>query len=282
MPGVRQFNECSCVLRMIHKNRVPIDSQPAWRIIEHIMNKTEQLAELRHSLARYALPPERAPIATGHPQADAVLGGGLRPGSLHEVFATGWSAGSFAALLAMLAAGKKTLFWVQPDYEAMEYGAFSPNGLLELGGDPRGLIQVAARNATEALSAANDVLACPHVGALLLEIEGMPKCLDLVASRRLSLTAGESGVTVFLLRNGAQAQPSAALTRWQVSSAPSPAHDDDWGNPLFDAHLIRHRAGGLGEFLMQWNPEHACFKTADIGAVVRAPAHRPAVTQIAI
>jgi len=267
---------------MIHKNRVPIDSQPAWRIIEHIMNKTEQLAELRHSLARYALPPERAPIATGHPQADAVLGGGLRPGSLHEVFATGWSAGSFAALLAMLAAGKKTLFWVQPDYEAMEYGAFSPNGLLELGGDPRGLIQVAARNATEALSAANDVLACPHVGALLLEIEGMPKCLDLVASRRLSLTAGESGVTVFLLRNGAQAQPSAALTRWQVSSAPSPAHDDDWGNPLFDAHLIRHRAGGLGEFLMQWNPEHACFKTADIGAVVRAPAHRPAVTQIAI
>jgi len=282
MPGVRQFNECSRVLRMIHKNRVPIDSQPAWRIIEHIMNKTEQLAELRHSLARYALPPERAPIATGHPQADAVLGGGLRPGSLHEVFATGWSAGSFAALLAMLAAGKKTLFWVQPDYEAMEYGAFSPNGLLELGGDPRGLIQVAARNATEALSAANDVLACPHVGALLLEIEGMPKCLDLVASRRLSLTAGESGVTVFLLRNGAQAQPSAALTRWQVSSAPSPAHDDDWGNPLFDAHLIRHRAGGLGEFLMQWNPEHACFKTADIGAVVRAPAHRPAVTQIAI
>ena len=281
MSAVRLFNECSGILRMTHKKRVAIDSQRVWRIIEHTMNKSAKLAELRHSLARYGLPPEREPVATGHPQADAVLGGGLRPGSLHEVFATGWSAGSFAALLAMLAAGKKTLFWVQPDYEAMEYGAFSPNGLLELGGDPRGLIQVAARNATEALSAANDVLACPHVGALLLEIEGMPKCLDLVASRRLALAAGESGVTAFLLRNGARPEPSAALTRWQVTSAPSDPNDDDWGKPVFDAHLTRHRAGGLGEFLMRWNLEHACFETPNPGAVVRTPAHRPALEKIA-
>ena len=282
MSDVRQFNEHPCALRMIPQNAVPIDSGTVRCTIEHTMNKSAKLAELRHSLARYGLPPDRAPVATGHPQVDAVLGGGLRPGSLHEIFAKGWSSGGFAALLAVQAADRKPLFWIRPDYEALEYGAVSPNGLLELGGDPRQLIQVRTRNAADALSAANDVLACPHVGALLLEIEGMPRCLDLVASRRLSLTAGESGVTVFLLRNGAQAQPSAALTRWQVSSAPSPAHDDDWGNPLFDAHLIRHRAGGLGEFLMQWNPEHACFKTADIGAVVRAPAHRPAVTQIAI
>src|SRR5678816_4390283 len=106
MPGVRQFNECPCGLRMIHKKRVPIDSKLAWRIIEHSMNKSAKLAELRHSLARYGLPPERKPVATGHPQADAVLGGGLRPGSLHEVFPKGWSAGGFAALLAVQAAGR--------------------------------------------------------------------------------------------------------------------------------------------------------------------------------
>jgi protein ImuA len=218
----------------------------------------------------------------GHPQADAVLGGGLRPGSVHEVFAQGWCAGGFAALLALLAAansskGKsKTLFWVRPDYEAMEYGALSPNGLLELGGDPKQLIQVRTRNAIDALAAANDILACPHAGAVLLEMEGMPKCLDLVASRRLALAAGESGVTALLLRNGARAEPSAALTRWQVMSAPSPASDDDWGNPIFDTNLIRHRAGGLGSFLMKWNLQHACFETADTGAVVRTPADRPA------
>jgi protein ImuA len=267
---------------------VPIDSWTAWRIIEHNMNKSAKLAELRHSLARYGLPPDRAPIPLGHPQADAVLGGGLRPGSLHEVFAQGWCAGGFAVLLALLAAAhsskekSKTLFWVRPDYEAMEYGACSPNGLLDLGGDPQALIQVRTRNAVDALAAANDILACPHVGAVLLEMEGMPKCLDLVASRRLALAAGESGVTLLLLRNGAQAEPSAALTRWQVTSAPSHPGDDDWGNPVFDAHLTRHRAGGLGNFLMRWNLEHACFETADLGAVVRTPADRPAFEKIAI
>jgi protein ImuA len=267
---------------MIHKKWVAIDSNRVWRIIEHSMNKSAKLAELRHSLARYGLPPERKPVATGHPQADAVLGGGLRPGSLHEVFARGWSAGGFATLLALLAAGGKSLFWVRPDYEAMEYGTLSPNGLLELGGDARGLIQVCPRNAADALAAAHDILGCPHVGALLLEIEGMPKCLDLVASRRLSLAAAESGVTLLLLRNAAQALPSAALTRWQVASAPSDPNDDDWGQPVFDAQLTRHRAGGLGSFLMKWNLQHACFETADHGAVVRAPADRPADQKIAV
>jgi len=154
--------------------------------------------------------------------------------------------------------------------------------MLELGGDPRQLIQVRTRNAVDALAAANDILACPHAGAVLLEMEGMPKCLDLVASRRLALAAGESGVTVFCLRNSARAEPSAALTRWQVTSAPSHPNEDDWGNPVFDVHLTRHRAGGLGSFLMKWNVQNACFETADIGAVVRTPADRPAFEKVAI
>lgn len=243
------------------------------------MNKSAKLAELRHSLARYGLPPDRPPMVLGHAGADAVLGGGLRPGALHEVFTGGWSAGGFAALLAIRMVRSKPLFWVRPDYEEMEYGAVSPNGLLELGGDPRQLILVRTRKTADALSAAGDILACPHVGALLLEIEGQPKCLDLVASRRLAFAAGESGVTVIMLRAGAEAEPSAALTRWQVRSAPSRADDDDWGNPIFDAHLIRHRLGGLGHFLMQWNVQHACFDTPDIGTVVAASADRPAYPQ---
>jgi protein ImuA len=240
------------------------------------MNNSTKIAELRHSLARYGLPPDRAPVPLGHAGADAVLGGGLRPGALHEVFAQGWCGGGFAVLLAMLAAGTKPLFWVRPDYEALEFGPVSPNGLHELGGDPCNLILVRTRNAADALSAAADILACPHVGALLLEMVGQPKCLDLVASRRLSFLAGESGTSVTLLRESAQAEPSSALTRWQVASAPSRADDDDWGNPVFDARLTRHRLGGLGHFLMQWNPEHGCFDTADTGAVAAAPAHRQA------
>jgi protein ImuA len=282
MPGVRQFNECLRDLRMIPRSGLQLTPIRAGSTMEHTMNKSAKLLELRHSLAQYGLPPDRMPVAIGHPQADAVLGGGLRPGCVHEVFAMGWSAGGFAVLLAMQAAKRKPLFWVRPDYEAMEYGALSPNGLLELGGDPQALIQVRTRNAADALAAANDILACPHVGALLLEMEGMPKCLDLVASRRLSLAAGESGVTAFVLRNGATAEPSAALTRWQVASASSDMRDDDWGNPVFEARLTRHRAGGLGNFFMKWNLQHACFETADPGAVVRAPADRPAYQKVAI
>ena len=243
------------------------------------MNKSAKLAELRHSLARYGLPPDRPQVPLGNKLVDDVLGGGLRSGALHEVFARGWSAGSFAVLLALLAAGTKTLFWVRPDYEAMEYGALSPGGLLELGGDPRQLVMVRARGPADALSAAGDILACPHVGALLLEMEGEPKCLDLVASRRLALGAQESGVTAVMLRAGAIPEPSAALTRWQVTSAPSSPRNDDWGNPVFDVALVRHRQGGLGRFLLQWNPEHGRFDAADIGAVAAAPADRQAYPQ---
>jgi protein ImuA len=270
---------------MIHKKPVPIDSKLVRRIIEHNMNRSAKLTELRHSLARYGLPADRVPVPLGHPQADDVLGGGLRPGALHEIFASGWSAGGFAVTLALLAAGKSfngkggPLFWVRPDYEAMEYGAISPNGLAELGGDPRQLILVRTHNAADALCAASDILACPHVAALLLEVEGMPKCLDLVASRRLAFAAGESGVTILALRNGAQAEPSAALTRWQVASGPSNDGDDDWGNPVFAAQLIRHRLGGMGNFLMKWNPQNVCFETADPGAVVSTPASRPVYPQ---
>ena len=222
------------------------------------------------------MPPDRPPVPLGHAGADAVLGGGLRPGALHEVFAQGWGGGGFAVLLAMLATGGKPLFWVRPDYEALEFGPVSPSGLAELGGDPQNLVLVRTRNAADALSAAADILACPHVGALLLEIGGAPRCLDLVATRRLSFLAGESGASVILLRESAQEEPSAALTRWRVASAPSRADDDDWGNPVFDAVLTRHRLGGLGHFLMQWNPEHGRFDTPRPGAVAAPPAHRPA------
>jgi len=252
------------------------------------MNNSAKTQELRHYLARYGLPPERPPIPLGHAGADTVLQGGLRPGAVHEVFAADWGAGGFAVLLAQLAARGslkkkgRPFFWVRPDYEALEYGAISPNGLAELGGDPQGLVLVRTRNAAGALAAAADILACPHVGALLLEVAGEHKCLDIVASRRLSLAASESGVTVMLLRAGAAPQPSAALTRWHVKSAPSHPADDDWGNPVFNAALTRHRLGGLGQFLMQWNSQDACFNTADIGAVAATASDRQTYPQARI
>ena len=242
------------------------------------MNKSEKLADLRHFLARYSLPPDRPAISLGFPAADAVLGGGLRRGALHEVFASDWGASGFAACLAILAAGNKPLFWIRPDYEALEYGALSATGLLELGGDPRNLFLLRAPDAGDALCATADILACPHVGAVVLELSGAPRCLDLVASRRLALLAEESGVTLFLLREGAMPQPSAAATRWQVHSRSSHPQNDDWGAPRFGAQLTRHRLGALSDFILEWDSENGIFHEAAVhsGAVVAAPADRPA------
>jgi len=209
-----------------------------------------------------------------------VLGGGLRRGALHEIYAGDWGAGGFAVCLAIQAASKKPLFWIRPDYEALEYGPLSATGLLELGGDPANLFLLRAPHADDALSAAADILACPHVGAVVLEISSSPRALDLIASRRLTLLAEESGVTLFLLREGAKPEPSAAATRWQVKSLASDAEDDDWGSPRFHAQLTRHRLGTLGEFFLTWDSEHGLFHDAAAhpGLVAAAPADRPAET----
>ncbi len=223
------------------------------------MNNSEKIEELRHFLAQTGPSPERPALSLGVAEADRVLGGGITPGALHEVYARDWAAGGFAACLAILAAGSKPLFWVRPDYEALEYGALHAQGLAELGGRPETLFLVRTANAAEALAAASDILACAPVGALLLELSGMPRALDLVASRKLNFAANLSGVTAIVLREGAQAMPSAAQTRWQVSAAPSPGMDD-WGLPCFRAELMRNRLGPTGNWQLTWNPDDGIFR----------------------
>jgi len=252
------------------------------------MNNTAKIEELRHFLARYGLPPERPALSLGVVEADRALGGGIAPGALHEVYAQDWAAGGFAACLAIRAAGTKPLFWVRPDYEALEYGALHAQGLAELGGRPENLFLVRTANAAEALAAASDILASRPVGALLLEISGMPRALDLVASRKLNFAANATGVTAILLREGAERVPSAAQTRWQVSAAPSP-DKDNWGLPSFRAELIRNRLGPTGDWQLTWSPEDGLFRQSaheqfapydsfqkDLGRMAAAIFDRPA------
>jgi protein ImuA len=222
------------------------------------MNKSEKIEDLRHFLARYGLPLDRPFVPLGVAAMDQALGGGLMPGALHEAYAQDWAAGGFAACLAIRLAGSKPLFWVRPDYEALEYGALHAQGLAELGGRPDNLFLVKTANAADALAAASDILACPHVGALLLEISGQPKALDLVAGRKLNFIAAETGASVVLLREGADAFPSAAQTRWCVSSAAS--EGEDWGLPTFTADLSRNRLGPTGCWTLTWNPDNGLFR----------------------
>ena len=186
------------------------------------------LATLRGHLARIEahggpFAPDR--VALGHAEADATLAGGLARGAVHEVFAEAGRqsavATGFVAGLAARVTARRPLIWVRQDFSEIEAGALSMSGLCELGFDPRCLVTVRAPDTDSALRTTADALACDALGAVVLEVWGETRQLDLVASRKLTLAAQASGVTALLLRIAAVPEPSTAETRWIVRAAHS-------------------------------------------------------------
>jgi protein ImuA len=242
------------------------------------------LASLRGSIERLEAPgdayaPDR--VALGHTDADATLQGGLAKGAMHEVFAEGRQSGAATGFIAGLSgrvAARRPLVWVRQDFTEIESGALSMSGLSELGLDPRRLVTVRAAGIDDALRTAADALGCDAVGAVVLEIWGEARQLDLVASRKLTLAAQASGVTGLVLRVAAEPQPSTAETRWIVRAAHSPpAAHSAWGAPVFDAELVRNRHGPVGRWIMEWKCDECLFSepAAYPQPVAAAPAHRP-------
>jgi len=242
---------------------------------------SEKISVLRHALAKPVLAEAPALVTLGHDLIDQTLGGGLRRGTCHEVYAAAGhetAATGFATGLAARLAQGKQILWIGQEFAWMEYGLPSPTGLLELGLDPSRLISVAVGQAQDALRAAGDALTCSSLGAVIIEITGSPKVFDLTASRRLVLACAQNSVPAILLRFGAAPQASAAETRWLIKPAPSPAGEDGWGKPVFDVSLIRNRNGRMGQWVFSWSCDDGCFEneTAAVGAVVSAPANRQA------
>jgi len=254
--------------------------------------RTNTLATLRGSIERIeahgdAYTPGR--VALGHADADATLQGGLAVGAMHEVFADAGrqsaAATGFVAGLAGRAAARRPLVWVRQDFTEIESGALSMSGLAELGLDPRLLVTVRAADVDTALRTAADAFACDALGAVVLEVWGEARQLDLVASRKLTLAAQASGITGLLLRVAAEPQPSTAETRWIVRAAHSPpaaplmpaAPWSAWGAPVFDAQLVRNRHGPVGRWIMEWKCDECLFSkpAAYPQPVAAAPAHRP-------
>jgi protein ImuA len=242
------------------------------------------LATLRGRIERIETPigagaPSR--VVLGHAEADAMLQGGLATAAIHEVFSEGHQSAAATGFIAGLAArvtARRPLVWVRQDFCELESGALSMRGLAELGLDPRCLVTVRAADVESALRTAADALACDALGAVVLEVFGPAKALDLVASRKLTLSAQSSGVTGFLLRTAAEPSPSTAETRWIVRAARSPpeAAEDVWGAPCFDAELVRNRHGPTGRWIMEWKCDECLFsEAADPQPLAATPAHRP-------
>ena len=260
---------------------------------------TRTLASLRGRIERIethgdGYSPRR--VALGHADVDATLQGGLAMGAVHEVFTEAGrqsaAATGFIAGLAGRAAARRPLMWIRQDFAEIESGALSMSGLAELGLDPRLVVTVRAADVESALRTAADAL-----GAVVLEVWGQARQLDLVASRKLTLAAQTSGVTGLLLRVAAEPLSSTAETRWIVRAAHSPpatplmpvspllpaaplppaAPWSAWGAPVFDAQLVRNRHGPVGRWIMEWKCDECLFEkpAAYPQPVAAAPAHRP-------
>jgi protein ImuA len=225
------------------------------------------LASLRGDIARIEAPTEATlpnRVALGHTAADAMLRGGLAAAALHEVFAGGHQGGAATGFIAGLAgrlSARKPLVWVRQDFADQESGTLSMSGLAELGLDPRLLVTVRASDVDTALRTTADALACDALGAVVLEVWGNVRQLDLVASRKLTLAAQASGVTALVLRVAATPIASTAETRWIVRAAHSPPGSamSAWGAPRFDAELARNRHGPVGRWIMEWKCDACLF-----------------------
>jgi protein ImuA len=231
----------------------------------------ETLSGLRQGIAALGEGFASAPhglFASGAPDFDEALSGGLARGALHEIYAGApadtAAASGFAAALALRAAHDAPLAWVRQDAVDDETGRLHAPGLVEFGLHPDRLILIQVPDAAGVLRAGAEALRCGALGAVLLEAWGEPRLLDLTATRRLALAAGQTGVTPFLIRIAARPRPSAATTRWSVQAGASFALEANApGFPVFKASLLRHRAGlAPRTWLVEWDRDRCAFSDA--------------------
>jgi protein ImuA len=206
---------------------------------------------------------------------DNLLGGGLRRAALHEIrsnesrdaaAATGFT----AAVLARLGRKARPVLWIVESASAQEVGYPFASGLARFGLLPSQLVVAHTATPGDALWVFEEGLRCSGLSAVVTEIRGNPRQLDLTASRRLALRAREHGVMGLLLRQTGCTEPGAVTTRWLVSARPAAVTDDfgaGIGNPAWRLTLERNRLGGTGTFDVEWNHERQTFVASD------APAH---------
>ncbi len=231
----------------------------------------------KHFPASLAPEPALPRVVLGHARADAVLKGGLVLGALHEVFAAerhaDGAATVFAAALPRARARRRRCCGSPRIIARSNTARSAPPACSSSASIPRAFFCCARPMRRPRCAPGSTGLSCRGLGAVIIELNGNPKSLDLVATRKLTLAAAAKRVTPVLLRLGAASEPSSAETRWSVRTAPS-SPQEDWGAPRFDAALTRNRHGTTGNWVMEWDCDHGVFREpADLGAVAAASAH---------
>lgn len=247
-------------------------------------------------------------LSLGLEAVDGLIGGGLELGACHEVRAglardLGAAAGFLIGVLAMLAhrqTGK--IIWITDVAIRHECGLLCPQGLAQFGIDPTRFVFVHPPDFKACLWATDEASKCQDAMAVVLHLNGNPRAFDLTATRRLSLHATQSGVSLFILRQSGEEEASSALTRWHVKALGSlcdaqtglkqqtQCSDLNSGTPTVSrligpvrlaVSLEKNRNGPLGEWAMRWSPlerkfSHAATtQTTHFGPASAADQNRP-------
>jgi len=240
-------------------------------------NRAAIVAELRRLLPRLESVGATRALPFGLADLDAHLPqGGLTVGALHEVApqqhgdtpaAFGFLAALMARFMARSAPATRPVLLVAAAHVFAEHGRPHGHGLHQLGLDPARLILVETRNEKQALWAMEEALR----SAVPAAIGGVVARLDLKASQRLQLTAGEAGLPLLLLRPATSTEDaSAAATRWRIGAAE--AARDRFGlmtHTRWNVRLERCRNGRPGDWLVEF--DHAAYRFS-LAAALADPA----------
>jgi protein ImuA len=147
------------------------------------------------------------------------------------------------------------ILWLRQAAVVSETGDCHGAGFAAFGLAPLRTTFVTLRRPLDLLQAAADAARCAALDCVIVEMLGDPPCLDLSASRRLTLATEASGSTLLLLRHGGRERPSSGWTRWRVRGARSaPGAAYALGPPRLDVSRLRHRSGHTpGRWIMEWN-----------------------------
>ena len=250
-------------------------------------------------LRRGGMPAGPAPLPVGAAGLDAALGGGLPLAALTEIHGrqardAGAVAG-FALGLAVQALRQQALsgplLWVAEGTAFAEAGKpYAPGFLHRFGIAPDALVVADAGRIEDALWVAEEAAALSGFAAILLEVRGQARRLDLTATRRLHRRAQAAGRPFYLLRQTGLPEPTAAPVRLVVTPAPAGERRilsgplaGSIGPPAFTVTIGRSRSAIPATAVLEWNRDECAFyerpdsarHTQDAGAVVSISGERP-------
>ncbi len=246
----------------------------------------ELIVELRHKIARIegrlaerfddeALAahdpvPTRAGglLRTGAESFDTALGGGLPATGLVEIHGeasrdAGVAAGFTLGLCRLLGTPRveAPLLWIATSDAFREAGRpYAPGLVSRFGFSASSLLLAEAERLADVLWIAEEAARLDAFQAVLLEIRGAPKQLDLTATQRLHRRALAAGRPFFLIRAPGEPEPTAAPVRLVVAPAPAAPRvtltgplAGSIGPPAFQVTISKSRTPNLAAFTLEWN-----------------------------